>query len=54
MTFEFFDRREDFSVRQGNLPHWYQPGATYFITFRTADSVPQALLRSWHSRRDDW
>ena len=54
MTFEFFDRREDFSVRQGNLPHWYQPGATYFITFRTADSVAQALLRSWHSRRDDW
>ena len=27
---------------------------TYFVTFRTADSVPQALLRQWHAERDDW
>ncbi len=54
MSFEFFDRQEDYVVRQGNLPHWYQPGVTYFITFRTEDSVPQALLRSWYARRDDW
>ena len=52
--FEFFDRKEEFVTRQGNLPHWYQPGVTYFVTFRTEDSVPQSLLRAWHSRRDDW
>ncbi len=52
--FELFDPRDEFVVRQGTLPHWYQPGVTYFVTFRTEDSVPQSLLRSWHRRRDDW
>ncbi|MCB9895343.1 MAG: transposase [Planctomycetes bacterium] len=29
------------SIRQGaKLPHWTRLGATYFITFRTADSIP--------------
>jgi REP-associated tyrosine transposase len=52
--FELFDPRSDYVVREGRLPHWYQPGATYFVTFRTADSVPQPLVRAWHRRRDDW
>jgi putative transposase len=52
--FELFDRNQEFNVRQGTLPHWYQPGVTYFVTFRTEDSVPQPLIRAWHSRRDDW
>ncbi|MEX2316097.1 MAG: transposase [Pirellulales bacterium] len=52
--FELFDAKQDYSVRQGTLPHWYQPGVTYFVTFRTEDSVPQSLLRSWHRRREDW
>ena len=54
MHFELFDRRAEFSVREGNLPHWFQPGVTYFVTFRTVDSIPQALLKSWHLRRDQW
>jgi type I restriction enzyme R subunit len=52
--FELFDRKQEFAVRHGTLPHWYQPGVTYFATFRTDDSVPQPLLRGWHRRRDDW
>jgi type I restriction enzyme R subunit len=52
--FEFFDPKQDYVVRQGTLPHWFQPGVTYFITFRTKDSVPQSLVRSWHHGRDDW
>jgi REP element-mobilizing transposase RayT len=52
--FELFDRKQEFAIRQGVLPHWYQPGVTYFVTFRTEDSVPQPLVRSWHSRRDEW
>jgi type I restriction enzyme R subunit len=54
MPFELFDPRAEVAIREGNLPHWYQPGVTYFVTFRTEDSVPQALLRSWYSRRDNW
>jgi putative transposase len=53
--FELFDQREEFIIRCGSsLPHWYQPGVTYFVTFRTDDSVPQSLSRSWHGRRDHW
>jgi type I restriction enzyme R subunit len=52
--FELFNAGGELSVRVAKLPHWYQPGVTYFVTFRTADSIPQSLLRSWHKRRDDW
>jgi REP element-mobilizing transposase RayT len=45
-------------VRQGaHLPHWTREGATYAVTFRLADSLPQAALqklmeeREWASRR---
>jgi type I restriction enzyme R subunit len=54
MDFELFDRQAETTIREGTLPHWFQPGVTYFITFRTEDSVPQSLLRSWHGRRDGW
>jgi type I restriction enzyme R subunit len=36
------------------LPHWYQPGITYFVTFRTIDSVPAALMVEWQNRRHVW
>jgi len=36
------------------LPHWYQPGVTYFVTFRTEDSIPAATARLWRQRRADW
>jgi type I restriction enzyme R subunit len=54
MTFELFDPRAEVAIREGKLPHWYQAGVTYFVTFRTEDSVPRALLRSWHARREHW
>jgi REP element-mobilizing transposase RayT len=54
MGFELFDPTGDLRVRRGSLPHWYQPGVTYFVTFRTADSIPRKLLVSWHRKRDDW
>ena len=55
MAFEFFDPQAEISTREGgNLPHWYQSGVTYFVTFRTEDSVPQELARSWYAQRDAW
>jgi len=54
MTFEFFDPKDEVVIREGNLPHWFQPGVTYFITFRTEDSVPQQLVKSWYGRREEW
>ena len=37
-----------------NLPHWEQPNATYFLTFRLADAVPQNILRQWKEELDTW
>ncbi|MCE9605618.1 MAG: transposase [Planctomycetia bacterium] len=54
LGFELFDPKAEFDVRSGNMPHWYQPGVTYFVTFRTADSVPAELSRGWRLRRDSW
>jgi REP element-mobilizing transposase RayT len=51
---EFFDKNQGWRISQGNLPHWYQPGVTYFVTFRTADSVPHDLIRAWRSDRRHW
>jgi putative transposase len=37
-----------------HLPHWRQDGATYFVTFRLADSLPQEKLRELAALRTDW
>ena len=54
MNFEFFDAGMDLRVTTGKLPHWCQPGVTYFITWRTDDSIPRDALDLWVRRRDDW
>ncbi len=38
----------------GTLPHWRQDGATYFVTFRLADSLPQERLEQWRREKDEW
>jgi hypothetical protein len=53
--FELFDPEADFRVTHGTrLPHWYQPGVSYFVTFRTEDSIPVEVSRLWHARRSEW
>ena len=36
---------------RGRLPHWEKEGATYFITFRLADSLPKSVLDQIESER---
>src|SRR5205085_9845212 len=52
--FELFDPQADVRITSGNLPDWYQPGVTYFVTFRTEDSLPKEVAERWHRERDDW
>ena len=52
--FGFFDPEQPYTVSFGELPHWEQEGATYFITFQTADSLPAAVIQLWERERDDW
>ena len=36
------------SIRdRGRLPHWEAEGATYFVTFRLADALPESVLKSY-------
>jgi len=41
-------------VYHRRLPHWRQVGATYFVTFRLADSIPQEQLRALREWRMVW
>jgi REP-associated tyrosine transposase len=54
MNFALFDPEADYAVRWRRLPHWEQPGATYFITWRTGDSIPREVLDRWIAERDEW
>jgi REP element-mobilizing transposase RayT len=53
-VFQSFNPTAATHRRLRNLPHWQQPGATYFITFRLADALPQALLAEIRERRNVW
>ncbi|MDP2647474.1 MAG: transposase [Desulfobacterales bacterium] len=52
--FGYFHKDDDIINLSGNLPHWRQEGVTYFVTFRTADSLPQAKLRQWLEEKEAW
>jgi len=41
-------------IYRRHLPHWRQEGATYFVTFRLADSIPYAVVEGWEADRKTW
>src|SRR5881275_3147381 len=52
--FRHVDRRASVIQTRRRLPHWELQGATYFITFRLGDAVPQKLLRQWKEELETW
>ncbi len=52
--FQPFSRGGAVSRHRRRLPHWQQNGATYFVTFRLADSVPQVLLQRSEEEKASW
>jgi REP element-mobilizing transposase RayT len=50
----FFDSDKETVIRWGDLPHWRQDGALYFVTFRLADSLPGPLLNRWRRQKAIW
>ena len=54
MPFQFFDPEADVHITARKLPHWEQPGATYFITFRAKDSLPRGVLIRLTWERNEW
>ncbi len=53
---DFQGFREDLPMRiyMRNLPHWRQQGATYFVTFRLADSIPSECSELLRRLRKEW
>jgi putative transposase len=41
---QFFDPKEEHAIAWKSLPHWAQAGTVCFITWRTADSLPAAVI----------
>jgi len=55
LPLRFFDPREEyFVIERKSLPHWVQPGAVCFITWRTWDSMPAAVVSGWLEKRNAW
>jgi len=52
--FRAFDPRGAFRNYERNLPHWRQPGASYFLTFRLWDSLPKAVVDDYRREQDQW
>ena len=50
----FLDPTADIGTTQNRLPHWEQDGRTYFVTFRTGDSIPAELARAFQEELDIW
>ena len=55
-VFKGFDLDEPWLVPgySRNLPHLRLEGATYFVTFRQADSIPECVMRKWVEERERW
>src|SRR5216110_457264 len=53
-VFRALDEHGDIKIARRHLPHWDQEGATYFVTFRLADSIPNTLLIEWHDELQTW
>src|SRR5215211_6550199 len=52
--FRGLDPQRPIVQKRGHLPHWEQSGATYFVTFRLADSLPADVLAQWRDERANW
>ncbi|MBI5395907.1 MAG: transposase [Verrucomicrobia bacterium] len=50
----FFDPYDRIAIIGRKLPHWSQAGTICFITWRTHDSIPKAVLEEWLADRDRW
>lgn len=50
----FLDPNDEIEIKQGNLPHWYQPEVFYHVTFRLADSIPKEKVEQLKVDRENW
>lgn len=54
LDFGLFNRTQETLITYDQLPHWFQPNVTVFITFRTLDSMPRAAILRMEAELRDW
>ena len=54
VSVKFFNDLAETRVSVNRLPHWQQEGATYFVTYRLADSIPKDLMDEWLAEKAKW
>ena len=54
MNFIPFDLDVEVRRTRRRLPHWFQNGCTYYVTFRLADSLPRAKRDGIKKEREEW
>jgi carbamoylphosphate synthase large subunit/REP element-mobilizing transposase RayT len=54
ISFRGLDKYAPITMTKRHLPHWEQPGATYFVTFRLSDSIANDVLAQWREERALW
>ncbi len=50
----YFDELGKTRVTTNRLPHWEQAGASFFLTFRLADSLPGHLVKKIETEKATW
>ena len=50
----FVDCRRSIAISGHGLPHWEQRNAVCFVTWRTADSLPQGKLAELSAEQESW
>lgn len=50
----FYDPDAISRISKNRIPHWLQPGATYFVTFRLVDSVPHDAMVAYRRQKQAW
>ncbi len=54
MLGDLFDPKSEYFVSEHLRPHWSQNGAIVFVTFRTHDSIPSAIVAQWDLEKQQW
>ncbi len=50
----FISNNREITKSRRDLPHWIQDQATYAVTFRLADTIPQETIREYLAQKKHW
>ncbi|MBQ8128136.1 MAG: transposase [Prevotella sp.] len=53
-SLQFMERHKYIRITGNKLPHWHQNSKVQFVTFRLADSLPQARLAELSEFKNQW